>query len=199
MWDFVEMLYCGLIVYALFSEVVSKSPGLIVNNPNYVKKVVFPLELLPFSNLLTSLFNALISIAILVILVLWHKISLDWTIFYIPVVLMPVVFYALGFAWFLAALGVFFRDIEQFIGILMSMLLFLSPIFYASTAAPEFAQQLMVFNPLSFSIEEMRNVVLLGHHLSWISWLVSTLTSLVVAFVGLWFFQKLRPAFADVI
>lgn len=107
--------------------------------------------------------------------------------------------YAIGFSWLLAALGVFFRDIEQFIGILMSMLLFLSPVFYATASAPEFAQDLMVFNPLTYGIEEMRNVLLSGKLLRPIPWGANLVVSTCVAWCGLWVFERSRPAFADVI
>ncbi|OAI07093.1 ABC transporter permease [Methylomonas methanica] len=198
-WEFVEMLYCGLIVHALFSETVSKAPGIIVNNPNYVKKVVFPLELLPVGNLLTSLFNSLIGFGLLLVFVLAERLCINWTAIFAPLVLIPIMLYAIGFAWFLAALGVFFRDIEQFIGILMSMLLFLSPVFYATSAAPEFAQKLMIFNPLTYGIEEMRNVLLNGEVLRLMPWGINLAVSSITAWCGLWVFERSRPAFADVI
>jgi len=98
-----------------------------------------------------------------------------------------------------AAMGVFFRDIEQFIGILMSTLLFLSPVFYSTDTAPLLARQLLKFNPLSYPIEEMRNVVLLGELPNWSAWLVNMLPAVLVAWAGLWVFERARPAFADVI
>lgn len=197
--DFVPMLYCGLIVHAIFAETVSKAPFLIVHNPNYVKKVVFPLELLPVSSMLVALFNAAISFALLLLIVLALKHSLHWTLVLLPLVLLPLVLFAIGCAWLVAALGVFFRDIEQFIGILMSMLLFLSPVFYSAESAPRLAQHLLMLNPLTLPIEDVRRVVMLGHIPSWESWLLTLLIATVVALMGLNVFEKTRPAFADVI
>lgn len=197
--DFVPMLYCGLLVHALFAETVSKAPSLIVNNPNYVKKVVFPLELLPVGSLLTALFNAAIGFVLLLLMVLLFKQSLHWTLVFAPVVIIPLVLFAIGFAWLVAALGVFFRDIEQIIGVLMTMLLFLSPVFYAVELAPELARNLLAYNPLSYPIEDIRNVVLLGQTPQWKSWLLNLAVSIGVAWFGLWVFEKSRPAFADVV
>jgi lipopolysaccharide transport system permease protein len=196
---FVPMLYCGLIVHAIFAETLSKSPGLIVNNPNYVKKVVFPLELLPVGSLLSALFNAATGFTLLIIFAAAVQHIVHWTIVFIPLVLLPLILYTIGFAWLLAALGVFFRDIEQFIGVLMTMLLFLSPVFYSASSAPLLAQKLLMFNPIAYPIEEMRNVILLGQTLQWKSWLLNLTISFGAAWFGLWVFEKTRPAFADVI
>lgn len=197
--DFVPMLYCGLIVHAIFAETVGKAPFVIVNNPNYVKKVIFPLELLPVTNLFTALFNAAISFGLLLVMVVAFKHHLDWTLVFAPLVLLPLVLLAIGCAWVIAALGVFFRDIEQFIGILMSVLLFLSPVFYSSESVPPVARRLLQLNPLTYPIEEIRNVVLLGMTPNWSAWLIHMLPAVLVAWAGLWVFERARPAFADVI
>lgn len=197
--DFVPMLYCGLIVHAIFAETVGKSPYLIVNNPNYVKKVIFPLELLPVGSLLTALFNASISFVLLLLMVFIFKQTLHWTLIFVPLVLFPLILFAIGFSWFIAAMGVFFRDIEQFIGIVLSMLLFLSPVFYAVESAPPLAQKLLMLNPLSYPIGNVRNTVLLGQLPQWDVWLLNLFISLCVAAGGLWVFEKTRPAFADVV
>ena len=197
--DFVPMLYCGLIVHAIFAETVGKAPSIIVNNPNYVKKVIFPLELLPVTSLFTAMFNAAVSFVFLMVMVLVVKQHLNWTLVFVPVVLLPLVLMAIGCAWVIAALGVFFRDIEQFIGILMSMLLFLSPVFYSSESAPPLARLLLKFNPLFYPIEDVRNVVMHGLLPNWSAWLLNMLLALLIAWAGFWVFERARPAFADVI
>lgn len=197
--DFVPMLYCGLIVHAIFAETVGKAPSLIVGNPNYVKKVIFPLELLPVGSLLTALFNAAISFALLLLMVLFFKHGLHWTLVFVPFVLLPLILFAIGFAWMIAALGVFFRDIEQFIGVLMSVLMFLSPVFYSVESAPLIAQRLLMLNPLSYPIGEVRNLVLLGYMPDGLLWLLNMVIAATVAWMGLWVFEKTRPAFADVV
>lgn len=197
--DFVPMLYCGLIVHSIFAETVGKSPSLITNNPNYVKKVIFPLEMLPLSSLVTSLFNAAVSFSLLLLLILLLKGGLHWTLLTTPLIVLPLALYAIGIAWLVAALGVFFRDIEQIIGVLMSMLLFLSPVFYSVDSAPRLARAMLKFNPLTYPIEEVRNVVLMGRLPSCQQWLLQMLFGFMVAWLGLYVFERLRPAFADVV
>ncbi|WP_407275620.1 ABC transporter permease [Halothiobacillus sp. DCM-1] len=199
MTDFVPMLYCGLIVHAIFSETVGKAPSLIVNNPNYVKKVIFPLELLPVGSLFTALFNGAVGFGILVLMVLLFKHEIHWTLVFLPLVLLPLILFAIGSAWLISALGVFFRDVEQLIGVLMSMLLFLSPVFYSVESAPLIAQKLLLINPLTYPIEDVRNVLILGHLPHLWPWLTSMVASLIVAWAGLWVFEQTRPAFADVV
>lgn len=199
MKDFVFMLYCGLIVHAVFSETLTRSPTAILSNPSYVKKVVFPLELLPFSHLGSALFNALVSLGLLCIFVLIQHHAIPATALFVPLVLLPFLTLTAGLAWFLAAIGVFFRDIGQMISVAMTLLLFLSPVFYPISSAPSFAQKLMYLNPLTFPMEELRAVLILGNQPDWLNWSVYFLVAILVAVVGLLVFQKSRPAFADVI
>ncbi len=199
MKDFVLMLYCGLIMHGLFSETLTRSPTAILSNPGYVKKVVFPLELLPFSHLATALFNALVGLGLLCIFLLIQLHSIPITAFFAPVVLVPLLVLVSGLAWLLAAIGVFFRDVGQMIGVAMSVLLFLSPVFYPTSSAPALAQTLIYLNPLTYPIEALRAVLILGSQPDWVEWLVYCIVSVVTAIGGLWIFQKSRPAFADVI
>jgi len=197
--DFVLMLYCGLIVHGLFSDTLSRSPSAILSHPSYVKKVVFPLELLPFSQLASALFNALIGLGLLSILLIIEHRAIPATALLTPFVLAPLLVLTAGLAWFLAAIGVFFRDIGQMIGILMSILMFLSPVFYPTSSVPPLAQKLIYLNPLTYPIEELRAVLVLGNYPNWSYWSAYLSVSVLVALVGLWIFQKSRPAFADVI
>ena len=199
MKDFVLMLYCGLIVHAVFSETLTRSPSAILSQPSYVKKVVFPLELLPISHLASAIFNTLIGLVLLCVFLLIQHQSIPPTALYVPLVFVPLLLLTAGLAWFLAAIGVFFRDVGQMIGVAMSVLLFLSPIFYPATSAPTLAQKLIYLNPLTYPIEELRAVLILGNQPDWWHWLAYLAVSVVVAIGGLWVFQKSRPAFADVI
>ncbi|NDH69724.1 MAG: ABC transporter permease, partial [Gammaproteobacteria bacterium] len=124
---------------------------------------------------------------------------LYWTVITLPIVIIPLVFYSIGFAWLISALGVFFRDIDQVIGVIMSMLLFISPVFFSYEMAPEFAKQLLAFNPLTYPIEEVRRVVVLGLMPQWNLWIMNMMASLFVAWSGLWVFERAKPAFADVV
>jgi lipopolysaccharide transport system permease protein len=199
MKDFVLMLYCGLIIHAVFSETLTRSPSAILSNPSYVKKVVFPLELLPICHLASAIFNTLIGLVLLCLFLLTKNHSIPSTALYIPLVLIPLLLLTAGLAWFLAAIGVFFRDVGQMIGVAMSVLLFLSPIFYPTTSAPKLAQKLIYLNPLTYPIEELRAVLILGNQPDWLHLIAYFAVSLIVAVGGLWIFQKSRPAFADVI
>lgn len=199
MKDFVLMLYCGLIMHAVLSETLTRSPAAVLSNPSYVKKVVFPLELLPISHLASAIFNSLIGLGLLNVFLLIQHQAIPPTAFYVPLVFMPLLLLTAGLAWFLAAIGVFFRDVGQIIGVVMSVLLFLSPVFYPASAAPALAQKLIYLNPLTYPIEELRAVLILGNQPDWLHWLAYFAVSVVVAIGGLWVFQKSRPAFADVI
>ncbi|MBT3504622.1 MAG: ABC transporter permease [Piscirickettsiaceae bacterium] len=199
MKDFVLMLYCGLIVHAVFSETLTRSPSAILASPSYVKKVIFPLELLPFCHLASAVFNASIGLGLLCIFLLIQNQSIPPTALYVPLVFIPLLLLTAGFSWFFAAIGVFFRDVGQMIGIAMSVLLFLSPVFYPASSAPALAQKLIYLNPLTYPIEELRAVMILGNQPDWLYWLAYFAISLIAAVGGLWVFQKARPAFADVI
>ena len=199
MADFVPMLYCGLIVHGLFSETLTRAPGAIISNPGYVKKVVFPLELLPVIYVASATFNAFIGLGLLALLTLVQKHTLAPTMFFAPFVIMPLLLLVIGFAWFFAAIGVFFRDIGQIIGVAMTMFLFLSPVFYPVSSAPAIAQILISFNPLTYPIEELRNVFLSGGYPNFGYWLIYSMVSIAIAWLGLWSFQRTRPAFADVV
>jgi lipopolysaccharide transport system permease protein len=197
--DFIPMLYCGLIVHGLFSETLTRAPGAILANPSYVKKVVFPLELLPVTYLASAAVNAVIGLALLAVLLVAQQHTISVTIFLTPLVFMPLILLSIGLAWFLAAIGVFFRDIGQIIGVVMTVLLFLSPVFYPSTSAPALAQKLILLNPLTYPIEELRRVFVMGVMPNWGTWLAYTGASSLAFLFGLWIFQRTRPAFADVV
>lgn len=199
MKDFVLMLYCGLIVHALFSETLSRSPAAVLSNPSYVKKVVFPLELLSISHLASAVFNTLIGLGLLCIFLLIQHQSIPPTALYVPLVFIPLLLLTAGLAWFLAAIGVFFRDVGQMISVAMSVLLFLSPVFYPASSAPTLAKKLIYLNPLTYPMEELRALLILGNQPDWLHWLAYFAVSIVVFIGGLWIFQKTRPAFADVI
>lgn len=197
--DFVCMLYCGLIIHAVFSETLTRSPSVILSNPSYVKKVVFPLELLPFSQLASAFFNTLVGLGLLSLFLLIQYHAIPATVLFVPLVLLPLLILTAGLAWFLAALGVFFRDIGQMIGVAMTVLLFMSPIFYPAASAPKLAQKLIYLNPLTFPMEELRAVLILGNQPDWLHWAAYLIAAIMIAAAGLWFFQKTRSTFADII
>lgn len=197
-FEFALVLFAGLIVFNLFSECVSRAPGLILANVNYVKKVIFPLEILPWVSLGAALFHALISLAVLMVF-LSMKMSLPWTAALLPVVLFPLLPLIMGLSWLLASLGVFIRDIGQFMGMLMTVLMFMSPIFYPASALPEKVRGWLYLNPLTFIIEQAREVVIWGNAPDWSGLLIYLGLAMIVAWAGLAWFQKTRKGFADVL
>ena len=197
--QFAVLLFVGMIVFSLFSEVLNRAPVLILSNINYVKKIVFPLEILPVIAMGAALFHSLISIAVLLAAFMLFNGFLHWTAIFAPLVFLPLVFLALGLSWMLASLGVFLRDVGQTIGIVTSVLMFLSPVFYPVSAVPERFRPFIMANPLSFIIEQAREVLIWGHTPDWPGLGAYTLAAIAVAWAGYAWFQKTRKGFADVL
>lgn len=196
---FAIVLFVGLIVHGLFAEVVNRAPALILANVNYVKKVVFPLEILPVVTTVTALFHTLISLGVMLLAFLTFNGFLQWTVILAPLVLLPLIVLTLGLAWMLASLGVFLRDVGQTMGILTTVMLFLAPIMYPITAVPESVQPFIMANPLTFIIEEARKVLVRGELPDWGGLALYLVVASVVAWLGFAWFQKTRKGFADVI
>jgi lipopolysaccharide transport system permease protein len=197
--QFAVVLFVGMIVLSLFSEVLNRAPGLIISNVNYVKKVVFPIEILPVVTTGAALFHSLISLGVLLAAFGLFNGYLHWTAVFIPVVLLPLVILIMGLAWILASLGVFLRDVGQTIGIITTVLMFLSPVFYPVTAVPERFRPFIMANPLTFIIEQAREVLIWGHLPNWIGLGGYTLAAAIICWTGYAWFQKTRKGFADVL
>ncbi len=197
--EFALMLFAGLMVFSLFSEVISRAPGLIVGNVNYVKKVVFPIEILPWVVLGSAFFQFLISAAVwaLAFLVLYGSAHLSWLS--LPLVVLPLLLLTVGAAWLLSAIGVYFRDIGQLVAVIIPVLMFMSPIFYPVDALPEAYQPWMLLNPLTPVIEQMRHVLFVGGWPDFSQLLISTLISGAFSLGGFAWFQLTRRGFADVL
>lgn len=196
---FALILFAGLIVFNLFAECFNRAPGLITSQVNYVKKVIFPLEILPYVMLGSALFHTLISLLVwLAAYALFFGVP-PLTIVLVPLVLVPLGLLTLGLSWGLAALGVYLRDVGQLVGILTSVFLFMSPIFYPITALPEAYQPWLSLNPLVPAIEALRDLLFWGRLPAWgplaLYWLVTAL----VAWIGFYGFQRARGGFADVL
>jgi len=196
---FALVLFVGMIVLGLFSEVVNRAPSIILANVNYVKKVVFPIEILPVIAMGAALFHTLVSLSVLLIAFLLFNGFLHWTVIFTPLILLPLVIMTLGISWMLAAIGVFLRDVSQTIGLITTVLMFLSPVFYPVTAVPERFRPFIMANPLTFIIEQAREVVIWGHLPNWIGLGAYTLVATMLAWAGYTLFQKTRKGFADVL
>lgn len=197
--QFAVVLFVGMIVQSLFAEVLNRAPGLILANTNYVKKVVFPLEILPVITLGAALFHCGVSFLVLLGAFVLLNGFLHWTAIFAPLIILPLIIMTLGFAWMLASLGVFLRDIGQTIGVLMTVLTFLAPVFYPVSALPENLQPLMNANPLTMIIEQQRAVLIFGKMPDWYGLGLYTLVSIAIACLGYAWFQKTRKGFADVL
>jgi lipopolysaccharide transport system permease protein len=197
--QYAVVIFVGMIVHGLFSEVLNRAPSLINSNANYVKKVIFPLEILPVISLAAALFHNLVSLVVLLIAFVAFNHYLPWTVLLAPLVFFPLVIMTLGFAWMLASLGVFLRDIGQTVSIFTMVLMYLSPVFFPITAMPEEYRPIMMANPLTFIIEQAREVLIWGHTPDWIGIGIYTLIASVIAWMGFIWFQKTRKGFADVL
>jgi lipopolysaccharide transport system permease protein len=188
-----------MIVHGLFAECVNRAPSLLLSNVNYVKKVVFPLEILPWAILMSSLFHTAISIFVLLVaeLLLMHHVP--WTILLLPFVWLPFVVAIMGVSWFLASLGVYLRDVAQITGLVTTVLLFMSPVFYPLSKLPEKFQTLLLLNPLTFMIEQTREVLVWGNLPDWNGLVIYSICAGLIAWLGFLWFQKTRGGFADVL
>jgi lipopolysaccharide transport system permease protein len=197
--DFAIVLFAGLIIHGLFAECVNRAPGLILANVNYVKRVVFPLEILPWVAAGSALFHSAVSTAVLLAAQLVFQHALAWTVVFLPIVLVPLLLATMGLAWFLASIGVYVRDIGQAIGIFTTVLLFLSPVFYPVDALPENYRILLLLNPLTPVIGDARRVLIWGQAPDWAGSMLYSAASFAVAWLGFWWFQRTRRGFADVV
>lgn len=197
--QFAVVLFVGMIVLSLFSEVINRAPTLIISNVNYVKKVVFPIEILPVITMCAALFHAMISLIVLLTAFFVFNGYLNWTIIFIPLVMLPLVIITTGLAWIFASLGVFLRDVGQTVSIITTVLMFLSPVFYPVTAVPERFRPFLMANPLTFIIEQARDVLIWGKLPDWLGLAAYTVSASIVAWIGYVWFQKTRKGFADVL
>ncbi|WOO34425.1 ABC transporter permease [Diaphorobacter limosus] len=197
--EFAMVLFAGLIIFNLFTECINRSPGLIISNVNLVKKVVFPLEILPAVGVLTAMFHALISFGVWFLAYgLFFGIP-HVTVLLLPIVVWPLLMFIMGLSWCLASLGVYLRDVSQIISVVTSVLMFMSPIFYPVSALPESYRQFLYLNPLTPVIEMTRDVLYWGRVPSFELLVIYWVATAFVAWVGFVWFQKTRKGFADVL
>ncbi len=196
---FAIVLFVGLILHGLFAECLLRSPRLIIDHANFVKKVVFPLEILPIVTLGVALFHAGVSLVVLFCAMIAIGTAFHATALLFPLVLLPFCALILGLSWFVAALGVYIRDVGQIIGLLTTMLLFLSPVFYPMSSLPPNFRGLVQLNPLTLPIEQMRDILIWGHAPNWQMLSIYYVIAFAVLSFGYWWFQRSRAGFADVL
>lgn len=197
--EFALVLFAGLLVFNLFSECFNRAPLLILSNVNYVKKVVFPLEVLPWISLGSALFHAMISLSV------WltaYSIFVGFpqpTVLWLPFAVLPLILFVMGLSWALSAVGVYLRDVSQLTGMATTTLLFVSPIFYPASALPAKYREILYLNPLTPTIEMVRDVLYWGKVPDTFLLATYTFSAGFIAWAGFAWFQKTRKGFADVI
>jgi len=197
--NFALYLFCGMVPWLAFSESVGKTTGIILTHANLVKKTVFPLEILPCYATLSSVVTELIGLAILLVAALAMAGTLSLHVVIIPLLIVLQVLFSLGLGMFLASVTVFFRDVQHFVGVMLTVWMFLTPIMYPETLLPERVRFLVWLNPMALLVSMFRNVVLEGTMPA--SWKLGLFAvwALAVFYGGLFFFRKTKWEFADVI
>ncbi len=196
---FALTLFCGMVLYSLFAECVAVAPTLVLNHASYVKRVVFPLEILPIVTLAASLVNASISLGVLLAGMLLFLGNIPPTTVFLLLVALPLLMLCLGVSWFLASVGVYVRDTANLIGVVLQMLIFMTPVFYPASAVPPAFQSLMRLNPLTAIVENGRRVLMLGQPPDWISLVTVTAVAALLMQLGYAWFMKTKRGFADVL
>lgn len=197
--EFALIIFSGLIIFNLFAECFIRAPGMILHNSNYVRKIVFPLEIFPIIAIGAALFHLLISFIVWLVFYFFVMGVPPITAILLPVVLLPLILMTLGLSWLLSSLGVYLRDVSQVVGVLTTALMFLSPIFYPLASLPQSYQPIFMLNPMTATIEQARTILIYRHLPDWSLLGISTAISFLVLWAGFAWFQKTRKGFADVL
>ena len=193
------ILFVGILIHGFFAECLTRAPGLVISNSNYVKRVIFPLEVLPWPMALSALFHTGMNVAVFIILQLILDGNMAWTIVFLPIVIFPLFVMMLGISWFMAAVGVYFRDISQITSVLATAMFFLSSAIIPTEAIPQSYRWIFFINPITFIINQARNVMLWQELPDWLGLGIYFVVAIVVAHLGYMFFEKTKRGFADVL
>lgn len=196
--DYALGIFLGLTLFHFFAEVLGLAPTLIIGNPNFVKKVVFPLEILPASSVFGALFHLMISLALVFLSLLLFSQHIPASILWLPVIMVPLILIGLGVSWFISALGVFFRDISQVIQFISMALLWASGVFFSAQKYPA-AWAYLRYNPLLLAIDLSRDAALWARPLNFHHLIYLYASGLLTCYLGHLAFKRMKPAFADVI
>nr|WP_247749276.1 ABC transporter permease [Rhizobium sp. L245/93] len=191
------MIFCGLVPHLFISEVMSRSPTVIHGATNLVKKVRFPVRLIPVVSVNAAFILCIINLILLIFFGIIKQQITIYSLVILPAIMLPLYLFAVGLGWFLSALGVFFRDISQIAPVAVQLMMFLAPVFYPLQNIPEKVRPIFLLNPLTYFIEALRNG--LDGHISWSTWAAVTLFYACFALTGAFVFRRLRPAFGDLL
>jgi len=197
--DFALALFIGLSLFNVVAEAISNGPALIINQPNFVKKVVFPLEIITVSKVIASMYFCSFNIIISILLIPLSHSIITSNLFYLPILLLPLIMLSLGLSWFLAALGVFYRDFNQATNFIITLIMYSSAIVYSPSKLPPYIYNILKYNPLLIIIDDVRKVILWDISLNINILIYLYLSTFVIMYIGWFIFNKLRPYFSEVI
>lgn len=198
-YQFALVLFCGLSAFNLVGEVMNRSTLLIATNTNYVKKVIFPLEMLPVVITMSALFNCCISFLILIVAKVFLYQNISVTLYMIVLLFIPLIILAIGLSLFISAISVYLKDIGNAISVIVTVLMYLSPVFFPLSSVPENFQSICESNPMTYIIENFRNVVLYGESINWQFYGTSCMTAIIIYVLGRIVFARAKEGFADVL
>jgi lipopolysaccharide transport system permease protein len=196
---FALVLFVGLMLHGFFSDCLGRAPGLVLSNVSYVKKVVFPLEVLPWVSVLSGLFHLTLSVIVLLIVQLVLDVYLPAVAILLPLLLMPLILITVALSYLFAAVGVYLRDVGQLTMMITTVLFFLSPIVYPTSSLPEGLQRLIRLSPLTYPVEQSRRLLIFGELPVLSGWLMSLAVAISLLALAFYFYQKTRKGFADVL
>ena len=197
--EFAILLFCGLNVYNIFSESIIRATSVIAQNANYVKKVIFPLEILPITVLGSALINSVFGFLALCFVIMATGKTIPITAVLLPIVLLPFILITLGVSWLIASTSVYLKDIENIIGFAVTGLMFMSPIFYPITAIPPEMRFIFSLNPVTYAVEDVRRVLIWGQLPDFTIFCGELLVAILILVGGYKWFAKVREGFADVL
>ncbi|UTH76568.1 ABC transporter permease [Chromobacterium sp. IIBBL 290-4] len=197
--EYALILFAGLIIFNFVSECLSKAPSVIISNTNYVKKVIFPLQLLPLVIVVSAFINMVIAIGVWILFYILLVGLPPLTVLFLPAILIPIALLTYGVTSFLAAVGVYFRDVNQFLGVFLTGLMFISPIFYPIQVLPKDIASYIYLNPLTIPVDQLRSALYWGVAPNPESYFIYLFASILLAFLGHKFFLKTKVGFSDVI
>lgn len=192
-------LYCGLIPYMAFGETLNQGVSSIRGNANLVGKVVFPVEILPFSTAASAFTGQFFGLAGLLVLTGILERTLQWTTLLLPLFMVSQLLFLLGLAYLISVAGTFLPDIKEGIRAFVRAMFFITPIIFPVDRVPEDFQFLVTYNPLAYVVEVWRNLVLDGTIPSLMQTLWFSLFSVALLIVGFVLFVRTRPGFGDVV
>jgi lipopolysaccharide transport system permease protein len=196
--NFALNLMTGLLAWSAFSEAIARSTTCILEVPNLVKRVVFPLEVLPLVVVLSSLSSSFVALPLVVLVSAIYLKAIYWTVVFVPLILFSQCLFTAGLSWLLSSLGVYIRDIRHIMSLALSVWMYMTPIVYPPTALPAEFKFLLYINPLAGIVSDYRRVILQGLPPDWVSYCSYTAIALVACLVGYRFFAKTKLSFADV-